>query len=307
MHKSVVPVIARLAQITIALSLICAALVGAFMLVGRQLPSDQIAFDSTRSGSSDVYLLDVQRHLTLPLTRSPNSEFSAAWSPNGEYLAYVYNSPDDFAVYVMRANGRDRTRLTGITPTAVGASSMLAWSPDGSTIALTTLDDTTNVQAVFLINLDGSNLRRVSTTNGSAFSPTWSRNNQLAFASSPTANTEIYVVNVEQPDVIRRITNDPLTDTGPAWSPDGLEIAFSSDRVGNSEIFLMNPDGTDLRPITQNRARDIMPAWSPDSQWIVFVSNRSGSQNLFMMRRDGSEVRQLTFDRTNVSGPAWRP
>ena len=79
----------------------------------------------------------------------------------------------------------------------------------------------------------------------------------------------------------------------PAWSPDGRKIAFASERDGNSEIYLMNADGSGQRSLTRNLAYDGDPAWSPDGQKITFVSNRDGRYAVYVMNADGSGQRSL--------------
>lgn len=290
-------------QVTVLMAAICVALTAGAMALGTRLPTDEIAFDSPGGGSSDIYLLDIQRGITVRLTRDAASEHSPAWSPDGEHLAYVSDRADDRAVYVMRLYGHERHRLTDMD--LKGTNPALAWSPDGGTLALSTTEGET--QGIFLISADGSNRRRLSEPRGNAFTPTWSQTGQLAFSWSPVANTEIYVMDIAQPEAIHRITEHPLTDITPAWSPDGREIAFTSDRDGSSDIYLMDPDGSSLRPITREPSWELMPAWSPDSQWIAFVSNRAGSNDLYVMRRDGSAARQITFSPGSETRPAWRP
>ena len=63
-----------------------------------------------------------------------------------------------------------------------------------------------------------------------------------------------------------------------AQAPTTAKIAFSSNRDGNWEIYLMNPDGSQQKRLTQNSARDFSPVWSPDGEQILFVSNRDGGQ-----------------------------
>ena len=62
---------------------------------------------------------------------------------------------------------------------------------------------------------------------------------------------------------VTRLTDDPGADALPAWSPDGDEIVFVSDRAGNEEIFVMNADGTAVEQLTDDPADDVEPAWSP--------------------------------------------
>ena len=67
------------------------------------------------------------------------------------------------------------------------------------------------------------------------------------------------------------------TYAAPAWSPDGRKIAFVSDRDGNSEIYVMNADGSGQRRLTRNPAYDADPAWSPDGRTIAFVTTATAT------------------------------
>jgi len=60
-----------------------------------------------------------------------------------------------------------------------------------------------------------------------------------------------------------RLTNDPVDDSYPAWSPDGKKIAFSSERDGNFEVYVMNADGSEQTRLTYNPVDYLYPAWSP--------------------------------------------
>ena len=85
-------------------------------------------------------------------------------------------------------------------------------------------------------------------------------------------------------------------------------IVFDSDRDGNREIYLMNPDGTDLVNLTNDPGDDWNPTWSPDGSQIAFVSNRatdeSGEQFIYVMNADGENLRPLTFENM-ANWPDW--
>src|SRR4029077_4567436 len=84
------------------------------------------------------------------------------------------------------------------------------------------------------------------------------------------------------------------------------KIAFSSDRDGNYEIYVMNPDGTNPTRLTNDTAIDDFPDISPDGNQITFQSNRSGSSEIYVMNADGSNQTRLTFSGSN-SEPAFSP
>jgi TolB protein len=84
-------------------------------------------------------------------------------------------------------------------------------------------------------------------------------------------------------------------------------IAHYSNRDGNTEIYVVNADGTGQTRLTENRADDMAPAVSPDGQQIVFTSGRDGNNELYVMNIDGSDQKRLTDNRAYESHPAWSP
>ena len=82
------------------------------------------------------------------------------------------------------------------------------------------------------------------------------------------------------------------SDRDPRFSPDGKRLAFSSRRDGNSDLYIMNADGSDVRRVTSHSAVDGAPAWSPDGKFLAFHSNRDGNFEIYTIRIEGSVVRR---------------
>ena len=80
-----------------------------------------------------------------------------------------------------------------------------------------------------------------------------------------------------------RLTRNSAIDVVSAWSPDGTQIAFVSDRDGNWETYVMAADGSQPTRLTRNDAWDRYHAWSPDGTQIAFVSNRDGNEEIYVM------------------------
>ena len=83
-------------------------------------------------------------------------------------------------------------------------------------------------------------------------------------------------------------------------------LAFVSERDGNSEIYVMNVDGTGLLRLTNDAGRDTDPAWSPDGKRIAFASDRAGSSDIYVMNADGSNLVRRTQTGSSEA-PAWSP
>ncbi len=90
------------------------------------------------------------------------------------------------------------------------------------------------------------------------------------------------------------------------------QIAFSSDRDGNLEIYSVDTDGRGLVRLTNHPGRDTQPAWSPDGRKIAFTSDRRNgfSLEIYVMNADGEKFVQLTTDHppaVNDESPSWSP
>jgi TolB protein len=107
-------------------------------------------------------------------------------------------------------------------------------------------------------------------------------------------------------DLIQSTPGPPEVRT-PVWSPDGRRIAFTSRRDGNSEVYVVNADGSGQRRLTRNAAGDFGPTWSPDGRKIAF-ERRGDAQSsvgaLYVVNADGSGQRMLA---RRGSHPAWSP
>ncbi len=113
----------------------------------------------------------------------------------------------------------------------------------------------------------------------------------------------LVVLGILISSVFRLLRNSSVvantTQTVVSSSKSNWLIAFVSTQDGNSEIYMMNADGSDAMDITNNRAYDGNPVWSPDGSKIAFESDRDGNLDIFVMNADGSGLTQLTRDPAN--------
>ncbi|WP_224368553.1 amidohydrolase family protein [Hyalangium versicolor] len=112
------------------------------------------------------------------------------------------------------------------------------------------------------------------------------------------------------------LTHGVAWDFQPRYSPDGKSIAFTSDRGGGDNLWIMKRDGSDPQPVTQEKFRLLnSPAWSPDGQYLVgrkhFTSKRSlGAGEIWLYHRSGGEGVQLTErpnEQKDVGEPVFSP
>jgi Tol biopolymer transport system component len=181
---------------------------------------------------------------------------------------------------------------------------------------------------IYLMDLQGLGVARLTDTPAEEWLPAWSPDGtRLAFVSDRDGGWEIYGLNVQ--DALRdadrgsaeNLTSHPGDDWDPAWSPDGMRLAFSSYRDGNWEVYVMPVSGLQARVnlegseqannkqtnLTGHPANDWLPSWSPDGRSIAFVSDRDGNWEIYWMRVDGSEQTNLTRNPGDDWVPAWSP
>ena len=89
--------------------------------------------------------------------------------------------------------------------------------------------------------------------------------------------------------------------------PQRGRIAFASDRDGDFEIYVMNPDGSGQTRITNEPTDDLSPVWSADGERLAFVSYRDGNAEIYVMNSTGGNVTRLTNNPADDLDPAWSP
>ena len=222
---------------------------------------------------------------------------------------------DTGRIQVINADGTGQTILTGGDGVICDDP---VYSPDGSKIAFTRRSGFGT--HVSVMNADGTNVVTVISGSGSPethnFDPSWSPDGtKIVFSSNRSGSgTEIWVANADGTGLLRLTTSVQLgadgqgplfsSDTDPAWSPDGSKIAFASTRDGlaDSELYIMNPDGSDQLRLTSDGLDDRMPAWSPDSQRIALT--KGNGAGIHIINRDGTN---LVFVVSFSAWPAWSP
>ena len=105
------------------------------------------------------------------------------------------------------------------------------------------------------------------------------------------------------PSVLWQLTFDKGVQTDPAWSPDGLRIAYSSDRSGYEDIWLESVDGGLAVPLTQSPAPDVKPDWSPDGKRLVFATLGVGG-GIRLMSSTGGAIQEIA---PFGNSPKWSP
>ncbi|HLC23505.1 MAG TPA: trypsin-like peptidase domain-containing protein, partial [Dehalococcoidia bacterium] len=272
---------------------------------------DRIAFTSNRNDDLyDVYIMGVDGTQVKRLTTGADA-FAISWSPDGRRLVFDYfvASPFSLRIIVMDDEGDWMTDLDAAD------SWDPAWSPDGGKIAylhwVAGTTAATSSYELYVMDADGGNKKRLTSTPGGEFAPAWSPDgSKIAYDyTAPGGGGDIWVINADGSNP-KQLTSHSADDSMPTWSPDGTRIAFTSDRDGDYEIFVMNADGSNLQQLTANSGPvDIFPNWSSDGRKIAFSSTRDtrDTTDIYIMNSDGSNLVRLTNDTADDYGARWAP
>ncbi len=270
-------------------------------------------------------------------------------SPDGRLVAWVQTHSDRErdanvdSIWLAPLDGSEAPRAF----TRGAAANSPRWSPDGQELAF--VSDRGNGNQLFVAPLAGGDARPVTKQQGSPTSPRWSPDGRrIAFARAvgprrgkePSARNapvvvrdlyykldgfgpfderrrHLFVVDVSTGEE-HQVTDGDWHDTQPAWSPDGAQIAFVSDRserrwnqLFRSDLWIVSARGGEPRRLTRERGSVSSPSFSPDGKQIAFVGNEHGDRAagrnsaLFVVPARGGAPRATSADLDrNVSGNA---
>jgi Tol biopolymer transport system component len=223
----------------------------------------------------------------------------------------VDNPTGDYEIFSMKKDGTGLKQLTFNTSDDVTPS----YSANGGAIVFASQRD--GNKEIYVMNPDGSNQQRITNNTVDDESPTISPDGVwIAFErvredefGSEGKKLSSYEIIAWAAGNEYNLTNNDVNDSGPVYSPDGSKIAFTSERSsGESEIFVMNADGTNPINLTKDStSSDISPDWSPNGNKIAYLSNGSGNFDISVMKADGSEKKRLTTTTTGEAFPAFSP
>lgn len=178
---------------------------------------------------------------------------------------------------------------------------------------------TNNDNEIYIMNADGSGLTNL-TNNPEAEDkhPSISTNSSIIGFQSNRHDVTDWDVFTMNPDgsQVRNRTSDPNHDDGAAQvSPNGTRLVYVSmvanNGVLNSEIYVVDMDGSDKLRLTKNLFNDFAPSWSSDGTKIVFASDRhhelDGDTEIYIMDADGTDVVRLTNGKTDRRNPVFVP
>jgi TolB protein len=246
----------------------------------------------------EIYISDYDGANSRRITTSRQLNINPAWSPDARSLAYTTYTPlpDIFISHLYKGVRENPTKGSG-------SNFLPAWSPDGTRIAFASNRD--GNMELYIMNADGSNVRRLTNHPAADVVPTWSpTGTQIAFTSDRAGTPQIYIVGADGLNLRRLTTGESYADR-PTWSPAPFnEIAFSARTGAGFDVKIYDLASGATRQLTFGEGTNESPAYSPNGRHLAFTSTRSGRVQVFTIGRDGRGLKQVTRDGNNFT-PAW--
>jgi TolB protein len=251
----------------------------------------------------EIYISDYDGENQRRVTVLRSLNITPRWSPDGRSIAYTSyrrGPPQVFISNIFQGTLEEATKGE-----RVGQNWLPAWSPDGTKICFGSTRDGGTSQ-LYVMNRDGSGLRRLTSDRWVNTTPTWSPNgNQIAFVSDRTGSPQIYVMNADGVGGATRISTSENYADKPSWSPPPFnEIAYTARTGPGNDIKIVDMPTRAVRQLTFGEGTNESPAWASNGRHLAFMSTRSGKEQIFTIDRMGQHLKQITKTGNNQQ-PDW--
>jgi len=271
---------------------------------------------------SRIWMVPTAGGNPVPLTAEGVSSSHPRWSPDGKFIAFLSaRNEGKTQIWLLNRLGGEAQRLTD-TPQNVED---FAWSPDSRRLVVILRDPSPE-------EIEAAKNKEDKDSADKEKKPKPQKPwviDRLQFKEDEVGyldrrRTHLYTFDLAS-KTLTQITSGDYDDSEPAWSPDGKQLAFSSnrsvpdpDRTYNSDIWVVSADnaakGAHLIQVTTNPGDDRSPAWSPDGKSIAYITQlvpklfQYATHHLAIVPASGGEAKVLTlaFDR-NASEPRFSP
>jgi eukaryotic-like serine/threonine-protein kinase len=280
---------------------------------GREIAvATEGAFDpAQRNSSSKIVRVNVQTEARRPLDLPDGVQPS--WSPHGWRIAYwgLAQPGAHRAIWTVPVDGG--APVTVVDDALFNWSPV--WSPDGRFLYFAS--NRGGSMNLWRVAIDERSGRVLGPLQPITLSAQWS-----ALPSFARDGRHLVYATSDQRSFVEQVALDPESGRAVSspvpvfqgarsiWacepSPDGTWLALRSGSP-QEDLFVIQPDGRQLRQLTNDGARDRAPHWAPDGHRILFYSNRSGKYEAWTIRPDGSGLTQVTHLPNKVINPFWSP
>jgi Tol biopolymer transport system component len=240
-------------------------------------------------------------------------------SPDGRRMIF-FSAKDLFSIDLFIADAETGAILRKVTETAADphfdslgfVNSAGTWNRDGSRVAFGAISGGRPEITIHNAESGKGEQRFKYPALGEILNLSWSPNDrEIVFSGTTGGVTDLFLLDLTSGKT-RQLTDDSFADLQPAWSPDGRQIAFTTDRFTSNEnalsfgehrLALIDPTSARIQLIPAfESGKHINPQWSPDGHSVFFVSDRDGISNIYRVALNDRTLTQVTNLQTGVTG-----
>ena len=227
---------------------------------------------------------------------------SPAWSPDGQWLAYVSFETKHSAVYVQLVRSGERRQVSA----RAGINGAPAWSPDGHKLALT-LGASVGNPDIYVLDLTTQDLTRITDDPAIDTEPEWTPDGKsLFFTSDRAGSPQIYQIGTSAGARPKRLTFGGNYNARPRVSPDGSQLAMVTLDNGNYRIAIQDLGSGTVRMLSHGHL-DESPSFAPNGATLIYSERESSRGSLATVSTDGLTGLRLKASQGEVREPAWGP
>lgn len=227
---------------------------------------------------------------------------SPAWSPDGQWLAYVSFESKLAGVYVQLVRTGERRLVSA----RAGINGAPAWSPDGKKLALT-LGGSGGNPDIYVLDLVTQNLIRITDDPSIDTEPEWAPDGRsLYFTSDRAGSPQIYQISASGGGRPRRITFEGNYNARPRVSADGTQLAMVTLEGNGYRIAVQDLASGGVRVLSHGRL-DESPSFAPNGATLLYSQREGGGGSLATVSVDGLTGLRLKAQQGTIRDAAWGP
>lgn len=284
-------------------------------MCGTDLPptKNAIAFTRLTNGYWQIWTVDPDGNNLVQRSFSTKDKRKPVWKPTADQILFHTN---DHALFLFDLATQDETQLLK----DLGKISDAVFTPDGKKLIFTRFDENVkDASNLWSYDLETKERTLLTQDPGLQYSPHVSPDGKkiVYVAGKGWGTHEIWLLDLETSATKpadpssdgkgkKRLTENETYDIAPEFSPDAGRIAYTSNLMGNYDIWLMGSDGKGQHKITKPLGLESSPSWSPDGTRLAIASQRGENLQIWTIDLEGKDWKQLTSGDDESQEPSWR-